>query len=156
VFTGQLYGLSAALAAQRTEELLSLLGLEGDANRLIIDFSQGMRKKVSLGCALIHRPPVLFLDEPFNGIDTVSSRQIKDLLKQMVSEGVTIMFSSHVMEVVEKLCTGLAIIHRGRIVLADTMDNLRAREGYHGLEDIFINAVGEGAVVREDEPGWLV
>lgn len=155
VFTGQLYGLSASLAADRAEELLKLLGLENDANRLIIDYSQGMRKKVSLGCALIHRPPVLFLDEPFNGIDTVSSRQIKDLLKHLVSQGVTILFSSHVMEVVEKLCTGLAVIHRGRIVLADTMANLRVREGYRGLEDIFIKAVGEGAVVREGESGWL-
>lgn len=155
VFTGQLYGLSQEQAATRTEELLSLLGLAGDANRLIIDFSQGMRKKVALGCALIHNPPVLFLDEPFNGIDTVSSRQIKDMLRSMAARGVTILFSSHVMEVVEKICSGLAIIHRGRIVLADTMASLRTREGYNGLEDIFIAAVGEGAVLREDESSWL-
>ncbi len=155
IFTGQMYGLSLDQASARTEELLGLLGLAPDANRLIIDFSQGMRKKVALGCALIHNPPVLFLDEPFNGIDTVSSRQIKDMLRDMAGRGVTILFSSHVMEVVEKLCTGLAIIHRGRIVLADTMAHLRAREGYSGLEDIFINAVGEGAVLHADESSWL-
>jgi ABC-2 type transport system ATP-binding protein len=155
IFTGQMYGLNVEQATARTEELLGLLGLTPDANRLIIDFSQGMRKKVALGCALIHNPPVLFLDEPFNGIDTVSSHQIKDMLRAMAARGVTILFSSHVMEVVEKLCTGLAIIDRGRIVLAETMASLRARAGYTGLEEIFINAVGEGAVLCDEESGWL-
>jgi ABC-2 type transport system ATP-binding protein len=155
LFTGQLYGLSTLEAQRRGEELLALLGLGPDANRLIVDYSQGMRKKVALACALIHEPPVLFLDEPFNGIDTVTSRLIKDLLRERVARGVTILFSSHVMEVVEKICTGLAIIHRGRIVLAETMARLRARPGYSGLEDIFIAAVGESATLRLDEGAWL-
>ncbi|MCH7472608.1 ATP-binding cassette domain-containing protein [bacterium] len=154
-FTGQLYGLSATQASTRGEELLGLLGLADDADRLIIDYSQGMRKKVALACALIHAPPVLFLDEPFSGIDTVTSRQIKKLLRARVEQGVTILFSSHVMEVVERLCTGLAIIHRGRIVFADTMANLRARLDFKSLEDVFIAAVGADEITHADDESWL-
>jgi ABC-2 type transport system ATP-binding protein len=155
VFTGQMYGLDPAAAARRTEELLGLLDLLRDANRLIVDYSQGMRKKVALGCALIHEPPVLFLDEPFNGIDTVSSRQIKDLLRARVAAGTTIMFSSHVMEVVEKLCSSVAIIHHGRIVFNASMAEVAASADYTGLEDVFIRIVGEGQVTRGSTTDWL-
>ena len=155
-FTGQMYGLEADEAARRTEDLLSKLDLLSDANRLIVDYSQGMRKKVALGCALIHEPPVLFLDEPFNGIDTVSSRQIKDMLRARVAAGTTIMFSSHVMEVVEKLCSSVAIINRGRIVFSSSMAALSASADYTGLEDIFIRAVGtEAATPRGSTADWL-
>jgi ABC-2 type transport system ATP-binding protein len=154
-FTGQLYGLSEAEAEARGRALLELLALGADADRLIVDYSQGMRKKAALACALIHDPPVLFLDEPFNGIDTVSSRQIKDMLRARVERGVTILFSSHVMEVVERLCSGLAIIHRGRIVLADTMQRLRAREGFTSLEDLFIAAVGREELAHAEDQSWL-
>ncbi len=154
-FTGELYGLSTQEADRRGAELLSLLALQDDADRLIVDYSSGMRKKVALACALIHDPPVLFLDEPFSGIDTVSSRQIKDLLRRRVEQGVTIMFSSHVMEVVERLCTGLAIIHQGRIVFADTMASLRARPDYESLEDVFIAAVGREELIHADDQSWL-
>jgi len=140
-FTGQLYGMARDRAEQRTEELLTLLEMEDFADRLIVDYSQGMRKKAALGCALIHDPPVLFLDEPFNGIDAVSARHIKDLLRARVDAGATVMFSSHVMEVVEKLCTAVAIIHKGRIVLADSMQSITQRAGYSGMEDLFIDAV---------------
>ena len=154
-FIGELYGLETAEADRRGEELLGLLSLTGDADRLIVDYSQGMRKKVSLACALIHQPPVLFLDEPFTGIDTVTARLIKDLLRRRVEEGATIMFSSHVMEVVERICTGVAIIHRGRIVFSDTMANLRARPDYESLEDVFIQAVGEEELTHAEDRSWL-
>jgi len=154
-FTGELYGLSQAEADRRGLELLGMLSLEGDADRLIVDYSQGMRKKVALACALIHKPPVLFLDEPFSGIDTVSSRQIKDLLRARVAQGVTILFSSHVMEVVERLCTGVAIIHQGRLAFADTMANLQARPDFDSLEDVFIRVVGQEELTRAEDESWL-
>ena len=154
-FTGELYGLTPQQADARGAALLELLQLGPDADRLIVDYSQGMRKKVALACALIHEPPVLFLDEPFNGIDTVTSRQIKDLLRERVAAGATILFSSHVMEVVEKLCSGLAIIHRGRIVFAETMERLRARPDFSSLEDAFIAAVGREELVHAQDQSWL-
>lgn len=154
-FTGELYGLSSTEADARGEELLALLALTESADRLIVDYSHGMRKKVSLACALIHRPPVLFLDEPFTGIDTVAARQIKDLLRRRVEQGVTIMFSSHVMEVVERICSGVAIIHQGRIVFSDTMANLRARPDWESLEDVFIAAVGREELIHAEDQSWL-
>ncbi|MEZ5338051.1 MAG: ABC transporter ATP-binding protein [bacterium] len=141
-FTGMMYGLERETARERSAELIRLLDLQGAGSKLIVDFSQGMRKKVALGCALIHEPRVLFLDEPFNGIDTVSSHQIKQLLQRRVAQGVTIMFSSHVMEVVEKLCTSLAIIHQGRIRLEASMADLKSRPNWDGLEAEFIRTVG--------------
>ena len=150
-FTGMMYGLDRYTARQRAEELIDLLDLEDAGDKLIVDFSQGMRKKVALGCALIHEPQVLFLDEPFNGIDTVSSHQIKLLLNRRVAEGVTIMFSSHVMEVVEKLCTSLAIIHQGQIRLQASMDELKARPDWDGLEVEFIRTVGHVRGVEMSE-----
>jgi ABC-2 type transport system ATP-binding protein len=154
-FTGELYGLPAAEADARAEVLLGMLGLGSDADRLIVDYSQGMRKKTALACALIHDPPILFLDEPFAGIDTVTARQIKDMLRKRVAQGVTILFSSHVMEVVERMCTSLAIIHQGRIVFIDTMANLRARPDFASLEDVFIRAVGREELIHAEDQSWL-
>jgi len=154
-YTGELYGLSRAEADRRGAELLKLLELADEADRLIVDYSHGMRKKVNLACALVHEPPVLFLDEPFAGIDTVTARQIKDLLRQRAAAGATIMFSSHVMEVVERMCTSLAIIHQGRIVFSDTMANLRARPDYASLEDVFIRAVGREELIHADDESWM-
>jgi ABC-2 type transport system ATP-binding protein len=155
-FSGQLYGLPPAEADRRAEELIAWLTMGEYADRLIVDYSQGMRRKTALACAMVHNPPVLFLDEPFNGIDTVSARQIKDLLRRRVQEeGLTILFSSHVMEVVEKLCTGVAIIHRGKLVLTDTMAGLRARPGFTTMEDLFIQAVGEQHLVGSEDASWL-
>jgi len=151
-FTGQLYGLSREQAGARAEELLTLLEMQDFADRLIVDYSQGMRKKAALACALVHDPPVLFLDEPFNGIDAVSARHIKDLLKAKVDAGATVLFSSHVMEVVEKLCTAVVIINHGRIVLADRLEHLRATPGYSNMEDLFIDAV-EGKMATETIQG---
>jgi ABC-2 type transport system ATP-binding protein len=152
IFTGQMYGLTASESARRADDLLKVLDLERDADRLIVDYSQGMRKKAALGCALIHDPPVIFLDEPFNGIDTISSRQIKDLLLQRVAAGATVMFSSHVMEVVEKLCTSVAVIHQGRIVANASLSELKARPGFTGMEDLFIELVGSRALLPAASP----
>jgi ABC-2 type transport system ATP-binding protein len=107
----------------------------------------GMKKKTVLAAALIHGPKVLFLDEPFNGIDAVTSRAIRDVLSRAVQEGVTIFFSSHVMEVVEKLCTRIAVIHQGRLLAVGDLPELRRQTGHPpdtALEEIFVDLVGEG------------
>src|SRR2546430_4559335 len=100
-----MYGLPAGDIRRRAEDLLQVLTLIDDADKLIVDYSVGMRKKIALAAALIHRPEVLFLDEPFEGIDPVSSRVIRDILHDLTQHGTTIFFSSHIMEVVERLCT---------------------------------------------------
>jgi ABC-2 type transport system ATP-binding protein len=117
-----------------------------------------MRKKVSLASALIHRPQVLFLDEPFEGIDPVSSRVIRDILRDLTASGTTIFFSSHIMEVVERLCTRVGIINQGTLVAEGTLAELRQRAGASGaesqsLEDIFLQLVG--ATTREGGLEWL-
>src|SRR5437899_293539 len=126
--------------------LLQTLGLEQDANKLIVDYSVGMRKKVALAAALIHRPEVLFLDEPFEGIDPVSSRVIRDILHDLTQHGTTIFFSSHIMEVVERLCTRVGIINQGTLVAEGTLQELRERASGEDkdatLEDIFLNVIG--------------
>jgi ABC-2 type transport system ATP-binding protein len=138
--------------------LLSVLTLADDANKLVVDYSVGMRKKVALAGALIHRPQVLFLDEPFEGIDPVSSRVIRNILLDLTASGTTIFFSSHIMEVVERLCTRVGIIQNGTLVAEGTLSDLRARAGGSGaenqtLEDIFLHLVG--ADTREGGLEWL-
>ncbi len=143
MFAAQMYGISKVEARKRTNELLHLIEMEEAGSKLIVDFSMGMKKKVALAGAMIHAPRVLFLDEPFNGIDAISARSIRDVLHRMTQLGTTIFFSSHVMEVVEKLCTRIAIITGGKIVAEGTMDMLRVKadtpEG--SLEDIFVRLV---------------
>ena len=110
VFTGRMHGLGAEEAEKRAADLLALMEMgEEDRNRLLVDDSMGTKKKVLLACALIHSPRVLFLDEPFNGIDAVTSRAIRRVLERAVERGVTVFFSSHVMETVERLCRELGI-----------------------------------------------
>ncbi|MDR5682589.1 MAG: ABC transporter ATP-binding protein [Armatimonadota bacterium] len=144
VFAGRMYGLRPDEAARRADDLLTLLDLQEVRGRLIADYSMGMKKKVALAAALIHGPRVLFLDEPFNGIDPISVRAIRGLLQQLTRRGTTIFFSSHVMEVVERLCDRIAIIHRGRIVAEGTIPELRERAsgGEGTLEDVFLTLVG--------------
>jgi len=137
-FVGAMYGLDGTALKSRVLELMDLMNLAESGAKLIIDYSKGMRKKIALATAIIHRPRVIFLDEPFAGIDTVTARRLKDVLRAWVEEGVTIFFSSHIMEVVEKLCSSFAIIHQGRIVHRDTMAAVRARQDGKTLEDIFI------------------
>lgn len=144
-FAGTMYGLDREAVAQRTEELLDLLDLAKDADKLIVDYSHGMRKKTALAAAIIHAPRVLFLDEPFEGIDAISGRAIRDVLGQLRQRGTTIFFSSHILEVVERLCTRVAVISNGRLVAQGTMDELRAaaQSGETAtLEELFLQAVG--------------
>lgn len=144
-FAGTMYGVPATDVDNRAEELLNLLDLTADADKLIVDYSHGMRKKTALAAAIIHAPRVLFLDEPFEGIDAISGRVIRDVLQQLRERGTTIFFSSHILEIVERLCTRVAVIANGRIVAEGSMDELRARAetGANAtLEDIFLQAVG--------------
>ena len=156
LFAGRMYGLTRAETRRRTDELLSFLSLEEDRGKLIVDYSQGMKKKVALAAALIHSPRVLFLDEPLNGIDPVSGRVVTDLLRRLASKGVTLFFTTHVLDVVERLCDEVAIIDRGRIVAQGTLDQIRARrEGGQDatLEDAFLKLVS--ADVQREELSWI-
>ncbi|MCP5098861.1 MAG: ABC transporter ATP-binding protein [Chloroflexi bacterium] len=144
-FSGTMYGVSKSDVAQRTDELLDLLDLTADADKLIVDYSHGMRKKTALAAAIIHAPRVLFLDEPFEGIDAISGRVIRDVLRQLRAGGTTIFFSSHILEVVERLCTRVGVIANGRLVAEGSIDELRnqAETGANtSLEDLFLKAVG--------------
>ncbi len=150
VFAGKMYGLSTEEALSRTEELLELMDLNDARRKMIADYSMGMKKKTAFASALIHSPKVLFLDEPFNGIDPISVRAIRNVLQRIRDKGTTIFFCTHVMEVAERLCTRVAIINRGRIVGEGTLPELRARAEADldsTLEDIFVKLVeapGEG------------
>jgi ABC-2 type transport system ATP-binding protein len=155
VFAAQMYGLPLKVARERTEELLAMMELTDAGDKMIVDFSMGMKKKVALAGAMIHNPRVLFLDEPFNGIDTLSSRNIRDVLKQRTETGTTIFFSSHVLEVVEKLCTRVAIIAKGHLVGEGTLEELRGQTNDHSLEDIFIHLVsGKSPEENGHAPIW--
>ncbi len=140
---------------RRADSLLDALALGDDADKLVVDYSVGMRKKVALAAALVHRPQVLFLDEPFEGIDPVSSRVIRDILRDLTTGGATIFFSSHIMEVVERLCTRVGIIAKGLLVAEGTLAELRARAGGTDatLEDLFLQFIG--ANTREGGLEWL-
>ena len=147
-FSGHMYGVPAVDVQRRSEELLNVLDLVGDADKLIVDYSVGMRKKIALAAAIIHRPHVLFLDEPFEGIDPISSRVIRDILHDLTTSGTTIFFSSHIMEVVERLSTRVGIINQGVMVAEGSLQELRQRASTSGegndasLEDIFLNVIG--------------
>ncbi len=154
-FAGAMYDIPRAEARRRAGSLLDALLLADDADKMVVDYSVGMRKKVALAVALIHRPQALFLDEPFEGVDPVSSRVIRDILRDLTASGVTIFFSSHIMEIVEKLCSRVGIIHDGRLIAEGTPDDLRRRAGGDDatLEDIFLRLVG--AERREGGLEWL-
>jgi ABC-2 type transport system ATP-binding protein len=138
-YAGRLRGLPAGEARQRATQLLDVLDLKDDAKRLVADYSTGMRKKAALGCALIHNPQVLFLDEPLEGVDPVSADVIRRLLKRFADSGSTVLFSSHVMELVEQVCDHVSIIAAGRIVATGTMSEVRAGKS---LQQAFIDLVG--------------
>src|SRR3954451_2875931 len=151
-FTGRMYGLRADEIAQRSKELLELMELQDEPRKLIIEYSHGMKKKLSLACALIHRPEILFLDEPFEGVDAIASRTLKDLLSRLTARGLTVFLTSHVLEIVERLCSDIAIIAQGKLLASGSLSELRrgievAGDGQetHGpmsLEDYFIHVVG--------------
>jgi ABC-2 type transport system ATP-binding protein len=150
-YSGRLRGLPAAEARQRAAQLLDVLDLTADAKRLVADYSTGMRKKAALGCALIHNPAVLFLDEPLEGVDPVSADVIRRLLTRFVGSGSTVLFSSHVMELVEQVCDHVSIIDKGRIVVTGTIDQVR---GGKTLQQAFISLVGARAT-DEEVLSWL-
>jgi ABC-2 type transport system ATP-binding protein len=150
-YAGRLRGLPAAEARSRAAQLLEVLDLAADAKRLVADYSTGMRKKAALGCALIHNPSVLFLDEPLEGVDPISADVIRRLLTRLVGTGATVLFSSHVMELVEQVCDHVSVIDKGRILATGTTDEVR---GGKTLQQAFISLVGTRA---KDEEGltWL-
>ena len=150
-YCGLLRGMPPALIAERAAELLDVLGLNEAANTLVIDYSTGMRKKVALASALLHAPAVLFLDEPFEAIDPVSTRTLRAVLERFTDTGNTVVFSSHVMEVVERLCDRVGVVHLGHLIAEGPIDELR---GGRRLEDVFVDLVGAHDD-REGALGWL-
>lgn len=150
-YAGRLRGMPAAEARSRAAQLLHVLDLTADAGRLVADYSTGMRKKTALGCALIHNPPVLFLDEPLEGVDPVSADVIRRLLTRFTGSGSTVLFSSHVMELVEQVCDHVSIIDKGQIVVTGTIDQVR---GGKTLQRAFIDLVGPRAG-DEEVLSWL-
>jgi len=146
IFVGRLYGLSREESGRRADELLTTMELSGDARKLIADYSFGMRKKLALAAALIHGPELLFLDEPFEGVDAVAKASLTALLADLVRRGrLTVFLTSHVLEVVERLCDRVGVIHRGRLVAQGTLSGVvQAVPGASTLTDAFVALVGEG------------
>ena len=142
-FIAQVHGMAAETFKTRSADLLSLMDLTAAATTLVTDFSHGMRKKLALAAALLPAPRLLFLDEPFEGIDAVASRQIKELLHSFVARGGTVFLTSHILEIVERLSTHIGVIADGRLVAQGRIEDVRA--GAHGqgtLEELFIQLVG--------------
>ena len=148
-FVGRMYGLARPVARERAQALLDLFELR-EPRKLIAEYSKGMRKRVAMAASLIHHPDLFLMDEPFEGVDAVGARLMKDILIDQVRRGATIFLTSHVLEVVERLCDRVAIIDHGRIVREGSMSELRA--GTESLEDVFVRVVG----AREfQELDWL-
>jgi len=160
-FVGRMYGLDKPTTRKRSEELLEFMQLADRAKTLIADYSHGMQKKLALAAAVIHGPRILFLDEPFEGVDALAAGSLKALLARMTDRGVTIFLTTHVLEIVERLCSHVAIIKKGKLVAQGSIEQLR--EGLPGaegrtstLEDIFLSVVGEGTDRPQiEELSWL-
>jgi ABC-2 type transport system ATP-binding protein len=167
-FAGRMYGLERETAAKRSAELLEFMQLDREPKKLITDYSHGMQKKLALAAAVIHGPKILFLDEPFEGVDAIASGTLKAMLQRMILRGATIFLTSHVLEIVERLCSHLAIIHQGKLVAQGSLDELRrgvqaaTADGQAGvvsaqkltLEEIFLRIVG-GSRAEDQELSWL-
>jgi ABC-2 type transport system ATP-binding protein len=154
-FVGQVHGLPEGTIRARSAALLALMDLTSASGQLVADYSHGMRKKTSLAAALLPAPKLLFLDEPFEGIDAIASRQIKDLLLEYVGRGGTVFLTSHILEVVERLCDHIGVIHKGRLVAQGPIDSLRkgAAAG-ETLETMFLRIVG-ATEVGPSHLDWL-
>lgn len=150
-FIGRMYRLPIATVRERREELLTMMNLENEDKKLILEYSHGMKKKLTLAAALIPNPDLLFLDEPFEGVDAVSSRVLKNTLKRCVQRGATVFLTSHVLEIVEKLCTDVGIIDKGKLVHQGTMDEIRQTGS---LEERFLEAV-ECEHIERQKLSWL-
>jgi ABC-2 type transport system ATP-binding protein len=162
-FVGRMYGLDRATTRQRSEELLEFMQLADRPKSVIADYSHGMQKKLALAAAVIHGPRILFLDEPFEGVDALAAGALKALLGRMTERGVTIFLTSHVLEIVERLCSHVAIIHKGLLVAQGSLEELRAGiTGGEGrpttLEQIFLSIVGQDGSGRPqmEELSWLM
>jgi ABC-2 type transport system ATP-binding protein len=175
-FAGRMYGLDRETAAKRASELLDFMQLADQPQTLVTDYSHGMQKKLALAAAVIHNPKILFLDEPFEGVDAIASGTLKAMLQRMIAHGATIFLTSHVLEIVERLCSHVAIIHRGKLVAQGSLEELRAGVEAQAagtlaanaapgataipsgekltLEQIFLRIVG-GAPAAEQELSWL-
>lgn len=153
LFVAQIHGIDATTARQRSADLLTLMDLKDAGGSLVADFSHGMRKKLSLATALLPGPRLLFLDEPFEGIDAVASRQIKDLLQSFVARGGTIFLTSHILEIVERLSTHIGVIAKGKLVAQGRIDELRSPER-KSLEELFIGLV-EGDARTQVSLDWI-
>lgn len=165
-FVGRMYGLDSEVTNQRTDELLEFMQLAGEHKKMVTDFSHGMQKKLAMAAAVIHGPKVLFLDEPFEGVDAIAAGMLKAMLQRMIARGATIFLTTHVLEIVERLCSHVAIISRGRLVANGSIEELR--EGVAStlpgaqqmqrltLEEIFMAIVGgEGQPETTQELSWL-
>ena len=139
-FAGRMYGLDRETAAKRAAELLDFMQLADQPKKLVTDYSHGMQKKLALAAAVIHGPKVLFLDEPFEGVDAIAAGTLKSMLQGMIARGATIFLTSHVLEIVERLCSHVAIIHQGRLVAQGSLEELRA-----GVEAQTPAGSGDGA-----------
>src|ERR1700746_3684186 len=162
-FVGRMYGLDRATTLRRTEELLDFMQLADRPKGLIADYSHGMQKKLALAAAVIHGPRILFLDEPFEGVDALAAGALKALLGRMTERGVTIFLTSHVLEIVERLCSHVAIIHKGRLVAQGSLEELRVGISSEAgdklsLEQIFLSIVGQEGAERPqvEELSWLM
>lgn len=138
-YTGLLHGLDRQTVAARTADLLRAMDLTADAGTLVVDYSAGMTKKVALACALVHAPRLLVLDEPFEAVDPVSAANIREILASYVGSGGTVIVSSHVMDLVQRMCDHVAVIAAGRVLAAGTVDDVRAGRS---LEERFVDLVG--------------
>ena len=150
-FVGRMYGLERDLALSRARELMTLFELEYKSTTLISGYSKGMKKRVALAGALIHRPQLFLLDEPFEGVDPVGARLMKEILVEQVARGATVFLTSHVLEVVERLCDRVAIVDQGRVVAEGSVAELRSAE--ETLEDIFVRVIGGERAMQRLE--WL-
>lgn len=157
LFTGRIQGLSTREARHRADELLEYFDLVEARGQTVLEYSLGMKKKLALAAALIHKPKVLFLDEALNGVDPVSVKTVADLLRALVASGVTIFFTTHVLDMAERLCDEIGVVHEGRLVASGTIEEvkrLRQMGADARLEDVFLQVVG--AEKPKQAPSFLI
>jgi ABC-2 type transport system ATP-binding protein len=165
-FVGRMYGLDAPTTNRRTEELLEFMQLANEHRKLVTDFSHGMQKKLAMAAAVIHGPKVLFLDEPFEGVDAIAAGMLKTMLTGMINRGAAVFLTTHVLEIVDRLCSHVAIISKGRIVATGSLEELRAgvastipgseQRQRLTMEEIFLAILGEGSPQDpKQELSWL-
>lgn len=151
-YVGRLRGMEASVISQRARQLLHALGLEKAGHKMVVDYSAGMTKKIGLACALIHAPRLLVLDEPLEAVDPVSAQGIRELLADYAAGGGSVIISSHVMELVQSLCSHVAIMAEGQLLTAGTVEEVRQGAS---LQETFIRLVGRDASTGGEDLSWL-